>query len=144
MNDTNQIYVTCFLHYCSVSFVPRVYLEGALSHDFFDWHIPTICAQKSILLGYSACSCTAVCMGSCYHDDVIKSKYFPRYWPFVRGLHRSPLNPPHKSQWRGALMFFFICAINGWVINREAGDLRRHCAHYDVIVMPPVVHLAPL
>ena len=29
-----------------------------------------------------------------------------------------------------------ICArINGWVNNGEAGDLRRHRAHYDVIVM---------
>ena len=25
--------------------------------------------------------------------------------------------------------------INGWVSNRETGDLRRHRAHYDVIVM---------
>ena len=25
--------------------------------------------------------------------------------------------------------------INGWVNNREAGDLRRYHAHYDVIVM---------
>ena len=25
--------------------------------------------------------------------------------------------------------------IKGWVNNREAGDLRRHRAHYDVIVM---------
>ena len=33
--------------------------------------------------------------------------------------------------------FSLICAwINGWVNNREAGDLRRHCAYYDVIVMP--------
>ena len=33
-------------------------------------------------------------------------------------------------------MFSLICAwIKGWVNNREAGDLRRHCAHYDVIVM---------
>ena len=24
------------------------------------------------------------------HDDVIKWKHFPRYWPFVRGIHRSP------------------------------------------------------
>ena len=32
--------------------------------------------------------------------------------------------------------FFFICAwINGWVNNRDAGDLRRHLAHCDVIVM---------
>ena len=33
-------------------------------------------------------------------------------------------------------MFSLICArINGWVNNREAGDLRRHRAHYDVNVM---------
>ena len=33
-------------------------------------------------------------------------------------------------------MFSLIYAwINGWVNNREAGDLRRHRAHYDVIVI---------
>ena len=48
------------------------------------------------------------------HDDVIKWKHFPRYWPFVRGIHRSPVNSPHKGQCRGALMFTLICArING-------------------------------
>ena len=47
-----------------------------------------------------------------------------------------PVNSPHKGQWRGALMFTLICArINDWVNNREAGDLRRHLDHYDVIVM---------
>ena len=70
------------------------------------------------------------------HDDVIKWKHFPRYWPFVRGIHRSPVNSPYKGQWRGALMFSLICArTNDWVSNREAGDLRRHGAHYDVAVM---------
>ena len=70
------------------------------------------------------------------HDDVMKWKHFPRYWSFVRGIHWSPANSPHKGQWHGALMFSLICIwINGWVNNREAGDLRRHRAHYDVIVM---------
>ena len=70
------------------------------------------------------------------HDDVIKWKHFPRYWPFVRGIHRSPVNSLHKGQWRGALMFSLICVwINGWVNNREAGDLRRYRAHFDVTVM---------
>ena len=47
----------------------------------------------------------------------------------------SPVNSPHKGQWRGALMFSLIWAwINGWVNNGEAGDLRRHRAHHDVIV----------
>ena len=73
---------------------------------------------------------------SAKHDDVIKWKHFPRYWPFVRGIHRSPVNSLHKGQWRGALMFSLICArINGWVNNREADDLRRYRAQYDVIVM---------
>ena len=71
-----------------------------------------------------------------HHDDVIKWKYFPRYWPFVRGIHRSPVNSPHKGQWRGTLMFSLTYAwIRGWVNHREAGDLRRHQAHYDLIVM---------
>ena len=70
------------------------------------------------------------------HDDVIKWKHFPRNWPFVRGIHRSPVNSPHKGQWRGALMFPLICVwINDWVNNLEAGDLRRYRVHYDVIVM---------
>ena len=73
---------------------------------------------------------------SCKHSDVIKWKHFSCYWPFVRGIHRWPVNFPHKGQWRGALMFSLICAwIYGWVINREAGDLRHYCGHYDVIVM---------
>ena len=38
-----------------------------------------------------------------------------------------PVNSPHKSQWHGALMFTLICArMNGWVNNRDAGDLRRY------------------
>ena len=70
------------------------------------------------------------------HDNVIKWKHFPRYWPFVRGIRRSPVNSPHKGQWCGALIFSLICTwINGWVNNHEAGDLRRHPVHYDVIVM---------
>ena len=51
-------------------------------------------------------------------------------------LGGSPVNFPHKGQWRGALMFSLIYTwINDWVNNREAGDLRRQNGHYDVIVM---------
>ena len=62
---------------------------------------------------------------------------FPRYWVFVRGIHQSPVNSQDKGQWPGALVFSLVCAwINGWVNNREAGDLRRrHRAHYDTTVM---------
>ena len=73
------------------------------------------------------------------HDDVIKWNHFPRYRPFVRGIHRPSVNSPHKGQWRGALMFSLICAwLNGWVNNCKAGDLRRNRPHYDDSVMESV------
>ena len=74
--------------------------------------------------------------GSYFHDDIIKWKHFPRYWPFFAGNSPAPVNSPHKGQWRGSLIFSLIYAwINDWINNREAGDLRRHRGHYDVIVM---------
>ena len=85
--------------------------------------LPSLVAPNTVIL--TACP-----------DDVTKWKHFPRYWPFVRGIHRSPVNSTHKGQWRVALMFSLIYAWrNGRVNNRDAGDLRRHRAHYDVSVM---------
>ena len=76
------------------------------------------------------------CIYAKAYDDVIKWRHFPRYWPFVWGIHRWPVNSPHKCQWRGAFGFSLICVwINGWVNNGKAGDLIRHRAHYDVIVL---------
>ena len=73
------------------------------------------------------------------HDDVINWKHFPRYWPFVQGIHRSPVNSPNKGQWRRALMFSLISACtNSWANNGNASDLRRHGAHYDITVMERV------
>ena len=69
-------------------------------------------------------------------DVIIKWKHFLCYWPFVQGIHRSPVNSPHKGQWCGALMFSLICTwMNGWVNNREAGVLRCHHAHNDITIM---------
>ena len=49
------------------------------------------------------------------HDGVIKWKHFPRYWPFVRGIHRSSVNSSHKGQWRGSLMFSLMSKQSwGW------------------------------
>ena len=71
------------------------------------------------------------------YDDVIKWKHFPRYCPFVRGIQRSTVDYPHKGQWRGALMFSFICAWkHGLTNHRDAGYSRRHHTGYDVTVMP--------
>ena len=91
---------------------------------------PLICAIMITWPGDSSCGAIL------WHDDVIKWKHFRRYWPFVRGIHRLPVNSPHKGQGRGVLMFSLICTwINGWVNNREVSDLRRHHTHYDVTVM---------
>ena len=71
-----------------------------------------------------------------WHDDVIKWKHFPRYyWPFVRGIHRSPVNSPHKGQWRGAFDVFFDLRLNkslsnqswGWWFETPSRSLWRHC-----------------
>ena len=89
------------------------------------------------LLRYMRCvshRTTRYILCNSFHDDVIKWKHFPLYWSFVRGIHRSPVNSPHKGQWRGASMSSLIW-INSWINNREADDLRRYRAHYDVIVM---------
>ena len=50
-----------------------------------------------------------------------------------------------EGQWRGALMFPLICArLNACVNNREAGDLRRHRTHYDIIVIIILYNVAYL
>ena len=50
--------------------------------------------------------------------------------------HWSPVNSPHKSKWRGALVFSLICDwTNCCAHNGDARDLRRHRTHYDVTVM---------
>ena len=110
------------MHYCiALQAVPSVF------GDKLDFH-SVVCAVACL---------TATC------DDVIKWKYFPRYWSFVREIHRSPVNSPHKGQRRGDLMFSLICArINSCVNNGEAGDLRRHPAHYDVTVMNTGVYMS--
>ena len=56
------------------------------------------------------------------HDDVIKWKHSPRYWPFVRGIHRSLVISPHKGQWHGALIFSLICT---WTISGDKRWRRR-------------------
>ena len=59
-----------------------------------------------------------------FHNDVIKWKQFPRSWLFVRGNHRCP-----------GWAFLLDAWTNGWAKKRNAGDLRRHHAQYDVTVM---------
>ena len=75
------------------------------------------------------------CLPHCIHK-IWWRHHMETFSALLAICHRSPVNSPHKGQWRGALMFSSICAwMNGWVNNREAGYLRRHRDHYDVTVM---------
>ena len=70
------------------------------------------------------------------HADVIQWKHFPHCWLFVKGVHRSAVDYPHEGQWRGALMFYLMCAwTHGWTKSPVAGNFRRHGTHCDVTVM---------
>ena len=67
--------------------------------------------------------------------------HFPRNWPVVRGMAscagNSPVTgelPAQKPVTRSFAVFFDL-RLNKRVNNREAGDLRRHRGHYDVIVI---------
>ena len=85
----------------------------------------------------------------CYHAGVVKLvaavylknswwshkwKYFLHNWPFVRGIHGSPVISPHKGQWHGALMFSLNCVLNkplskqlwGWWFEMPSRPLWRH------------------
>ena len=72
---------------------------------------------------------------SLIHDDVIKWKHFPRYWPFVRGIHRTPVNSPHKGPVTRSLDVFFDLLLNkrlskqswGWWFETPSCPLWRHC-----------------
>ena len=68
-------------------------------------------AFTHIILDYFTGTLAIVCLNASEvileHDDVIKWKHFPCYWPFVLGIHRSPVNSPHKGQWRGPLCFLW-------------------------------------
>ena len=63
----------------------------------------------------------------CSHDEVIKWKHFPRYWPFVRGIHRSPVTQIFDV--------FFDLRLNkrlskqwwGWWLETRSHLLLRHC-----------------
>ena len=75
------------------------------------------------------------------HDDVIKWRHFPRYWSFVREIHRSPVNSPHKGQWREALNFLWSVTEQTieqtmdmvWYYDMIWCDVMRHDKIYDIM-----------
>ena len=69
------------------------------------------------------------------YGDFIKWKHFPCYWPFVTGIHPSPVFCFTKASDAELLFSLILAWTNGLADNRDAGDLRRHHAHYDITVV---------
>ena len=52
------------------------------------------------------------------------------------GNHWWPVASSYKGQWCRTLMFSLICAwTSGWANSQDTGDLRCHCAHYDITLI---------
>ena len=131
------------LAFCGHVFTIKFLLTNWNLDTWLKTNVVTKCTASFTAFHGSAPLCDDVCFRcnrlDCHfaqnHYDVIKWKHFPRYWPFVRGIHRSPVNSPHKGQWRGASMFSLICTLNkwlnkqswGWWFETQSRSLWRHC-----------------
>ena len=73
-------------------------------------------------------------------DDVITWKRFPRYMPFVRGIHRLPAVYPHKGPVARTSYVSFDVSLNKLLYKQHSGwwfqTPRGSC---DVIVMERVI-----
>ena len=66
------------------------------------------------------------------HDDVIKWKHFPRYWPFVRGIHRSRWIPRTKVSDAGLWKAIKIVALHEGIATRRTCPLPGLGARSEV------------
>ena len=83
------------------------------------------------------------------HDDVIKWKHFPRYWPFVRGIHRSPVNSPQRPVTRSFDVFLDL-GLNKRLSKQSrrrwfetpSHPLWRHCNKISNLIMMLLSNIA--
>ena len=109
------------------------YIWNPSSHNRIHWHI------------YSTCSITwppiwYLIIPPRMHDDVIKWKHFPRYWPFVQGIHRSPVARSYDV--------FFELRLNkrlskqswGWRFETLLRPLWRPCNDTDLTTRMVIIY----
>ena len=64
----------------------------------FHVHLLTLILVRISYLHTLLCMWLRICVEiKVNHDDGIKWKHFPCYWPFVLGIHLSPVNSPHSD-----------------------------------------------
>ena len=71
------------------------------------------------------------------HDDVMTSKYFLYYWPFVRRIHCSSVHCPHNGSSMGSFGVWCVVSLKCCWTNRPLPELTviwvaamhmwRHC-----------------
>ena len=109
--------------------------------------------QESLQTFNTACHITGD------HGDVIKWKHFPRYWPFVRGNHRPPVNSPHKGpvtrsfddlrlnkrlSKQSKSRWFETQACSLWRHNNDLGPMRSYPLQWSqmsVMAFQTTIHL---
>ena len=85
-----------------------------------------------------------------HYDDIIQWKHFSALRAFVWGIHRSPVDSPHKGQWRGALMFLLLYKRLSKQSRRrcfetQSRPLRRHChGNGNVFILMKLPSLAAM
>ena len=73
---------------------------------------------------------------------------FPRYWPFVLGIHRSPMNSPHKRPVTLTLMSLWCVCLHK-LLNKQSNDRwfettwRRNTCDVTVICVMGI-HWSPV
>ena len=129
-------------HHNGPYFISNTYRSHATSFTYNTAHPITCLITRRIICGISialilllfffTCALGKVSSYKLYHMMTLSNGNIFR----VTGPSRSPVNSPHKGQWCGALMFALKCAwTNGRVNYRDAANLRRQRAYYNVTVM---------
>ena len=116
----------------TVSFALTMKLES--KYNYFHYCLLKIPSTKC----WSACSGLDVLEEQ--HDDVIKWKHFPRYWPFVRGIHRPRWIPRTKASDAELWCFLWLHSLNkrlskqsrGWWFETPSRPLWRHSNVYYI------------
>ena len=128
----NNLQMFCYQYIVIISSVSKwvVYLSDNYLRFFVNYSHYCLPSLDLCVLDYYEC-------GVWYPFCPItwRCKHFPRCWPFVRGIHRSPVNSPHKGQWRGALMFSMDPA---WT-NDRVNNLRLVSWDAIALIMTPLL-----
>ena len=66
--------------------------------------------------------CIRCLIGGCHqHDEVIKWKHFPCYWPFVQGFHWSLVNSPSQTPVMRSFDVSFDLCLKKWLSKQSRG-----------------------